>query len=662
VQETGSCPPHSGFGQLGGSAVTKRLDSDESRTAVLQNIRSLVDFLRRHSPFNAMSEPDLIYLVEHSRLAFYAAGEEILTPAAGRVDRYYIVKQGQIRGERPEADGSISTPFVLGPGESFPVSALVQERATRTVHRAVADTFCLEVDWDTFTELFDRSGPFQDFCLRGASSLLDRVSRRTQRVAAEQLGAQNLLNGPLSEVIARAPVTCSPDTTIRAAIMRMHAEKVGSIVICDAEQRPLGIFTLHDLLAMLTDPQAELDRPIAGVMTPDPVSLPADARGFEAAITMVRHRFGHICVLDGERLVGVVSERDLFALQRVDLAHLTRLIARADGIAELAAIRPQIGRLIDAMLAHGADTTLITHIITLLNDHTTQRVIDLCIEAHGRPDVDFTWIAFGSEGRREQTLSTDQDNGILFHTPPGMSDEQVRARLLPLATRINEALAQCGFPLCKGNIMASNPELCLSEAEWRNRFRRMINSATPKNLLRSTIYFDLRPIWGDPEPVQALYRQVVSWAARDKVFLRLLAADALRAHPPLGLFRDFLVQRDDNNQETLDLKLQGLSLIVDAARVLALANRIAEPETLKRLDLAAAAGAITQSNADAWKEAFGLIQLLRMRSHRAQGQQGLPLSNRLDPGTLHEIDRRSLKEAFRQIRRLQRRLELNYQL
>lgn len=646
-----------------GVEVANQMQSnDVGRTAVLQNVRGLVEFLRQHSPFDQMHEADLVYLVEHSSLAFYAAGEEILTPAQGRVDRLFIIKQGQVRGERPGADGEPSATFMLSAGESFPLTAIMQERPTRTVHRAVSDTFCLELGWDAFADLFDRSIPFRDFCLRGISSLLDRVSQRTQAGAAEQLGAQNVLNAPLRDVIGRAPVTCRPDTPVRDAIRAMHSEKVGSIVICDDAICPLGIFTLHDLLAMLAEASADLDAPIGHVMTAQPVSLPADAFAFEAAVTMVTHRFGHVCVVDDDRLLGVVSERDLFALQRVDLAHITRLISRAATIEQLADTRPQIGRLIDAMLAHGADAPLITRIITLLNDHTVRRAIDLSLADYGDVPVEFTWLAFGSEGRQEQTLSTDQDNGILFRTAAGLSESEIRARLLPLARRINEALARCGFPLCKGNVMASNPELCLSEREWRLRFNQIINAATPENLLRSSIYFDVRPIWGDPTAAQLLWRDVVEVAADNSIFQRLMAANALRTRPPIGLIRDFIVQRDDTEHDTLDIKTQGLTPLVDGARLLALANNITATGTLERLDALVEAEVINAADAGAWKEAFALMQLLRMRNHRAQAQQGLALSNRLDPDTLHETDRRSLKEAFRQARRIQRRLELNYQL
>lgn len=579
---------------------------DSSRTAILQNIRAVVEFLGKYSPFDRMAEHDLVHLAESARLGFYAEGDEILTPSQGRVRQLYIVKQGRVRGERPGADDpDREASFVIGPGECFPMAALLGERATRTVHRAAADTFCLELPREAFAELFSRSEPFRDFCLRGVSSLLERVNRQIQSQAAEQLRAQNVLNAPLAEIIGRRPVSCGPRTSLRDAIRTMHAQKVGSIVVCDDEERPLGIFTLHDLLAVMARGEEDFQRPIAQCMTASPIGLPPDAYAFDAAVLMARHQFGHVCVVDHGRLVGVVSERDLFALQRVDLVHLTRLIGRAEDLPALGAVRPQIGRLIDAMLAHGAHSTQVTRIITLLNDHTVARVLELALAEHGDPGVAFSWIAFGSEGRREQTLATDQDNGMIFQAPPGMADEEARQRLLPLARRVNQDLARVGFPLCKGNVMAGNPELCLSPAEWRTRFGRIIDSNTPENLLRSSIYFDFRPLWGGcGVAAQEVFAAVVESAADNTIFQRMMAANALRSRPPLGLIRDFVVSRDADQRDTLDLKVQGLTAFVDAARVLALANNLAVAGTLDRLQELAEREVIAVADASAWQEAF----------------------------------------------------------
>ena len=155
-------------------------------------------------------------------------------------------------------------------------------------------------------------------------------------------------------------------------------------------------------------------------------------------------------------------------------------------IESLVNLRGEIVQLVDRMLAHGASSTQITQIITLLNDHTVSRVIELTLAEKGDPGIAFTWLCFGSEGRREQTLLTDQDNGILFEARDAAHAADIRGKLLPLAQQINQSLAQCGFTLCKGNIMAGNPDLCLSRAEWSRRFSAFIREDRKRTRLNSS--------------------------------------------------------------------------------------------------------------------------------------------------------------------------------
>jgi CBS domain-containing protein len=358
----------------------------------------------------------------------------------------------------------------------------------------------------------------------------------------------------------------------------------------------------------------------------------------------------------------VVSERDLFSLQRVDLVHLARTIRHAGRVETLAALRGEIQRLVDNMLAHGASSTQITRIITLLNDHTVCRVIELTIEEMGDPGIPFTWLCFGSEGRCEQTLHTDQDNGILFEAADAAEAALTRGRLRPLAERINQALAQCGFELCKGGIMAGNPQLCLSRSEWSRRFAGFVREATPESLLGSSIYFDLRAVWGPTEGCEALQRELLVLVADNSLFQRMLADNALRQRPPVGRFRDFVVARKGAEKDTLDLKIQGLTPFVDGARLLALAHGISACNTLERLRQLVAQEVVDAQDGAAYEEAYHFIQLTRMQQHQHQARQGLPYSNRLDPDTLNHLDRRILRESFRQAQRLQSSLALRYQL
>lgn len=633
------------------------------KVAVMQNIHGTMEFLRKYPPFNQMESAHLAFLVENCQLRFYATGDSIIKPDDGPIEYFYIVKQGLVHGERPHSskDGKETT-FEITTGECFPLAALIGERATRTEHLAAQDCFCLLLNKPAFIKLFTLSNPLRDFALRGVSSLLDQVNQQVQLHATQTLGAQYSLEARLGELAMQQPVSCRPHTPLREAVRLMHEQHVGSMVITDEQLKPLGIFTLRDLRRVVADGCDDLNQPIAQLMTQQPFALSPQASAFDAAMAMTERHIAHVCLVENGRLCGVISERDLFSLQRVDLVHLARSIRHAGKLETLAALRSDIQQLVDHMLAHGASSTQITQLITQLNDHTVCRVIELGIEALGDPGVPFTWLCFGSEGRREQTLYTDQDNGILFDAADATAAAAIRARLLPLATHINNALAECGFSLCKGQIMASNPELCLSRSEWSRRFRGFVREATAENLLASSIYFDLRVVWGSEDGCRQLQQELLELVADTPLFQRMLADNALRQKPPVGRLRDFVVARKGAEKDTLDLKVQGLTPFVDGARLLALANGIPVSNTLERLRLLVEREVIDAQDGAAYAEAYHFIQQTRLQQHQLQTRGGLPFSNRLDPDSLNQLDRRILRESFRQAQRLQSSLALRYQL
>ncbi len=627
-----------------------------------QNTRAIMTFLREHAPFSSMDDNHLAHFAEHATLKYYADEDVVLSPEDGAVTTFNVVKQGRIRGERVKSsDGETETTFEISQGECFPLAALIGERPTRTLHRAAGDTFCLSLDHDGFVTLFSESEPFRDFCLRGVSSLLDQVNRHIQSSAMASISPTTSLDTPLDRFAIRNPIVCSPDLPVRKVVARMHENNVGSMIITDDNRHPIGIFTLRDLRTMVAEQQATLDDPVSKVMTPDPRSLPSTDHAFDAALLMVEHHFAHLCVVDAEhRLIGVVSERDLFSLQRVGLVHLARTIGTASHLRTLVSLRSEVSRLVDTMLAHGADSGQIVKIITTLNDVTVRRVLELNIKKHD-PGIAFTWLTFGSEGRQEQTLLTDQDNGILFETPEGMTEDQVRERLLPFADKVNHELAECGFTLCKGNIMASNPKLCLSSNEWDHWFIRFIDASTPQNMIYSCIFLDMRAVFGPDKPLNDLLKKIVDRIQKNGLFQKMLAGNAVTRRPPLTLFRTFRYA-PDGEKNTLDLKRQGLAPFVEAVRVFALANGIEEPNTLERMDRLVEKGAFDRQDAGAWKEAYSLIQLIRMRTHQEQLAKEQPLSNYINPDDLNPLDRRILRESFRQAQRLQQKLETAYLL
>lgn len=618
------------------------------------------DFLRRHAPFDRMALEDVDFLADRLKPIAFPAGETITEPEAGPAQWFYILREGRIAG-RDRASGAETPAWELDEGDCFPLGALVEERPVHSDRRAATDVVCLAMDRAAFEALRARSQIFAEFCAGRLAGLVRQADLDAE--AARDLGGDGSLNVPLSEHSLPPPVTAAPGTPIGAALRVMSERRIGSIVVADEGGRPVGIFTLKDLLNRVALPGTPLETPLAEVMTRDPVAVPNGAFAFEAAMAMAHAGVRHVLVVEEERLVGVVSERDLFAMQRVGLVNLTKAIAGAGSVAELASLARDVHRLVGQMMAQGVKGAQIAQIITLVNDQTVERVIDLTLAEVGAPPFPFTWLAFGSEGREEQTLKTDQDNGILFETPEGMTDVEARTILLPFAERVNLALDAVGFPLCPGEVMARNPDCCLSVREWRARFLRWMRATTPENLLNATIYFDFRPIWGPKAEAEALRSWLLAAAADNGLFRRQMAGNALRNTPPLGgVFRDFRLSGAGAEENTLDLKANGVTPFVDAARILALGRGVAATNTIARLEGAARAGGFAPGDAEAWIAAYDFIRMLRMRLNEEQSRRGEPLGNRLDPRALNDLDRRILRESFKEARRLQQKIALELQL
>lgn len=601
------------------------------------------------------------FLMQHSTITFFPEGTLITGPEDGVADKLYIIKQGRVQGFTKQNASNDEQVWELITGEAFPIGALLSRRQVRTSHRTAEDTYCYVLTRDNFETLLDKSRIFHDFCTHRLANLLEQAVSNIQSHTATTVTLDNSLNTSLRNLLATQPVYCQPDTSIRLALEQIDAAQRRSIAVVDANQKPVGILTLRDVMSRVTLTELDIDKPISVVMSPVEYTLSPDNFAWEAALSMAKKGIGHVCVVEHGKFIGLLSERDLFSLQRIGLGNLSRAIQLSDSMSSLKMLSQDIIRFTDQMLAQGASVIQLMRLITTLNDRLTERVITLCEKEHGKPAINYTWLAFGSEGRMEQTLKTDQDNGILFDAEPAET-EAIRQQLLPLAKKINHALADVGFPLCPGNIMASNPACCLSKQEWQTRFDQWISSATPENLLNASIYFDFRPLSGPTKATDQLREWLLAQTAKNSLFRQHMAVNALRTRPPLGLFGDFVTQRNENKSRIIDLKLHGITPFVDTARILALANHIPETNTIERLTQAADHKAINSDNVSSWIEAYQYIQLLRMQNHHQQSRDDISMSNEIEPDSLNDLEQRILKETFRQARKLQSRLSLDYQL
>lgn len=465
----------------------------------------------------------------------------------------------------------------------------------------------------------------------------------------------------LAGLARRSPVSCPPDTPMRAVLETMRREDIGAMIIAGPDRAPAGILTLKDALERVALAGNRWDEPVASAMSAALVTLAPQASVYDAALAMMSRGIHHVVLVEDGRLTGVVSDRDVSRRLGADVRQVGRTLRAARSEEELRSFGAAMHDVAHGMLAQDAGAARVTLFVTTMNDALTCQLVarEMAPEAFG--PIELCWIAMGSEGRFEQTLTTDQDNGIIFFCP-GLPANEVRAALLPAARRINEALAAAGFSLCRGGIMASNPQCCLSLAEWQHRFADWIDVGDPNALLNATIFFDFRPIFGTERLAVELREWLSGYAAGNGRFLVQMTQNALENQPPLGLIRDFILTGGGEHPHTLDLKVNGITPFVDAARVYALKAGAAQTSTIERLRAAGASLRFEHATIEAWIDAFLFIQSLRLRHQDALGRQRSPIHNNLDPDSISETQRRILKESMRQARGLQLRLARDHSI
>lgn len=608
--------------------------------------------LVRYLPFSQMAAEDQDFFLTNSLQQYFAPGETLIEPASGAVQHLLFIRQGAVSGKRGLAELS-GDAFQYEAGDLFPIGAAMAQRAVTATYKALADTFVLALPCSAMQALAEKSEPFADFLNRRVLQFLDLSRRALQAAYSSQALAEQSLETRLGELARNSPVCCRPETPLKQALTDMHQRHIGSMLVTGERGEPLGILSRHDILERVILQAVPLDTPIQAVMTQPVHSLTHEHTAQDAALLMSRHGIRHVPITRDGVVTGIVSERDLFAMQRLSLKLVSSAIRAAPDLAALKLAAQDIRRFARTLLSQGVHARQLTALISHLNDVLTERLLDIKAQQHGIDMKPLCWLALGSEGRSEQTIATDQDNALIL--PDGISDAQ-RAAALVFAKEVNEALDACGYPLCKGGVMAGNPDCCLSLQQWRARFAGWIEHGAPQDLLNASIYFDFRPLAGDLALAQTL-RQEVSAAVRQVPrFFKQLALNALTRGVPLNWVGGMAT----DEQGQIDLKLQGTGIFVDAARLYGLAHGVIATGTRDRLQAAGPLMGLAASEYEAWVSAFEFLQLLRLNI-QLEGTAPVDQPNHLRVAALNDIDRRILKEAFRVARSLQERLQLDYE-
>ena len=618
--------------------------------SLVQNLRQQ---LMRVLPFSKMAIADVDYFLRHSIEAYFAPNETILSLADGVPKDLYLIRQGRVSGRRL-IPGFEEMGFELAAGELFSVSACYAGRPVTSKYVAVEDCFCLAIPVERMHELAKQSKPFSDFLNNRILKLLEESRTALRNNFASQALTEQSLESQLGDLTLKKPISVLPNTPLKDALQLIHEKQVGSVLVVDEVGIIQGILTRYDVLSRVTLAQTPLDTPIAAVMSTEVKTVQVDDTAEMAGLMMSRHHIRHLPILRDKEIVGIISERDLFSLQRLSLNNISSAIRAADDVESLKGCANNIRKFARNLLGQGVQARQLTALISHLNDVLTAQLISLFTKKHDLDLGRFAWISLGSEGRSEQTIATDQDNALIL-----MDSELVnKERYLAFANEVNHALDQCGYPLCKGHIMANNPELCLSQTEWLQRFERWIEQGNPEDLLKASIFFDFRALAGNESLLNPLRDYVVKHAQATPRFIKLLTENSLASKVPFNWFGS-LETKELDGKKIIDIKMQGTAIVVDAARIYSLANGIAAVNTRERLAAVGRALKVSEADSMGWIASFEYLQTLRLAAQiDGHALGGNP--NAIDVEQLNSVDKTILRESLSKVRNLQQHLELDY--
>jgi CBS domain-containing protein len=615
-----------------------------------------VAFLQGIPPFQLLDRPTLESLAASISLEYYPKGFPILTQGGPASDSLQVVRTGSAKVSMRSSDSEEIVIDYRSEGDAIGFLSLYSGDRSRTDVTATEDTTCYLIPREPFLALLENHPEVREYFHRTfLAKYMDKAF--TDMRSRSQLfgsGEKLLFTTTVGDLITHPVVTASREVSIGAAAGLMSHHGISSLVLIDGDTVPIGIITDRDLRDKVAARGRSIAEPVSNIMSTSLIKAEASNYCFEALLTMLRHNIHHLLIVDQGRLRGIVTNHDLLVLQGTSPISVVREIEGQTDIDGLVQAAAKVAGIVGLLLKEGAHAGNITRIITEINDRLVRKVVEFALRQLGPAPLPWCWLSFGSEGRREQAFRTDQDNALVYADPATPEEETAARDWFPLFARfMKDGLERSGFALCPANYMADNPRWNQSLSAWRDVFSKWISNPGPEALLHAAIFFDFRGLAGNLSLAHEL-RSCLTRSLRNKnVFFARLAGTVTQHRPPLGFLGGIAVDSGGKRKDKLDLKISALGPIVNIARLCALEAGIPETGTLDRLAALRPNHPLMNRYAEELGHAFEFLSLLRIQHQFQQMQAGDPIDNLIDPRQLSTAEKKSLKDSFRLISRVQ---------
>ncbi len=610
-------------------------------------LKEIRDFLASIPPFDRLPSTLVKQLTHETSIRYIRRGMP-LPPRNVTQNRLYVIRKGAIAIQSTKgkllgklSDGDICTIFCIDREEE------------KFVIDVEEDTLIYTIPCDTLFNIV------RDF--PSVSAFIQKTASQRLKDAVSDMMDEAAMTSPLmhtsTKALMHSPVkSVAVEASIYDAAKLMAENSISSLLITEND-RAVGIITDRDITKRCIAARLSPESPVDSIMTKNMFSVNSDESAYDALMMMTRKHIHHLPIIDNDQLSGIITVTDLIRQEGRNSAYLTSAIRKADSIKALKEYSQTIPQLHLQLVRMGATSEHVGKGVTSITSAVTRRLITMAEEKLGPSPVPYAWIAAGSQARREQTSHTDQDNGLIISDELAEKD---KPWFEALAKYVCDGLNECGFVYCPGNVMAINPEWRQTASVWEGYFNKWINTPQPKALMYSSIFFDLRTIYGDRSLLDKIRNTMLEQTQKSTLFIAHLIGNALNLRPPLGFFRDFVLVQDGIHKDTLDLKHNGIAPIVDLARIYALSEGISAVNTVERLKQAAGTPSLSKEGAANLLDALVFISTLRIKHQAQKIQNGLKADNFMSPIEISRLEREHLKDAFKVIQTMQTSLERSH--
>lgn len=603
-------------------------------------LSEIQDFLARSEPFDRLPARVLTTLPSRLSIRYFRRGTTLFT-VGQQVDEVLLVRSGA--ADVLDVHGTLRDR--RGVGAAIGVSGALTGEPLQLSATAIEDTLAYVFPSALFRELVETETAFGDFFRARQAARLHQAVVDTHQTST----GEPILRASIRDLVRRPPLFVERGTSVRECARAMQRERLSSVLVMDGSQL-IGIVTDKDLRNRVIAEDRDPGSPIEKVMTRSPVTASAEGMAFQLLVEMVEKNIHHVPIMDGTRVIGVITSTDLMRLQNANPIYLVGELAKLNDAEGVAAVAHKLPQVVRQLVDQDTSADDIGRVVTAIGDAVERRLLAIAESRLGYPPMPYSWVVLGSQARLEQGLHSDQDNALVLARDPDPDEERY---FIELAAEVTSGLALAGYTLCRGEVMATNPKWRLSVAGWRRTFTDWVKHPEPMAVMHSTIFFDMRPLNGATNLVDDLRTEVLGMTPSATSFLVHLTKQAVARRPPIGFFREFVLEDEGEHSDKLDLKHRGVATVVELARVYALSLGLPQVNTQTRLSAAAETGRLSAAQVADLKDAFEFIAYVRLRHQGRQVAAGETPDNYVNPQELSSVERRHLRDAFQVVRKAQ---------